>query len=650
MEADEKLLVEDPWVCPNDRELGLRAKLDSGWSFYTNRQQTGKKLLIKEDEIGTIEAIIKKAEEVTLREEYRIGRLVDRLENIKNNAQGNGITTCLLCDEKFGKITATPIKCSICEKAACGKCGVDTMSSGNVPIFLCKLCNEQREFWKKSGAWFFRQLPKHELPSARERHYMASGSFIVSTPELKNKKGNLLSQASEMYSDSDVESDVSSEADDHTRRRAAYRKSQASVSQHETYQHDDENDGHKAGVDDYSSRHSSVLSLDDDRLSRSETPSPSLSNQRGSQHSGHDVSEDESESRNSMILRRSPLMVRKKKRPSNGSVDRRGSGVSWSSDIVSEQNTSHASGNENTEDELYAVDGARGELRGPLGVIEFTVNFIKDARRLDVHIHNAKGLRAMDSNGLSDPYVKVHLLPGANKGNKTRTRTQHKTLNPMFNETLTYHGVTEDDMKSKTLRLQVLDEDKLRRNDFIGETVVPLKSILITNNKKMQKILEPKSETGMDTPSRDDGLGRIYMSLCFVSKESKLVVGILRCCSLVAMDLNGYSDPYVKCYLLPDPNRKTKRRTKVKKRNLNPEFNEHFSYKIAHHELANRTLEVTVWDHDVGKSNDFIGGVHLGIHAKDSLLKQWFEALKYPNKESRYWHVLTREITLNEAE
>jgi hypothetical protein len=46
--------------------------------------------------------------------------------------------------------------------------------------------------------------------------------------------------------------------------------------------------------------------------------------------------------------------------------------------------------------------------------------------------------------------------------------------------------------------------------------------------------------------SRDDGLGRIYISLCFVSKESKLVVGILRCSGLVAMDLNGYSDPYVK--------------------------------------------------------------------------------------------------------
>jgi hypothetical protein len=40
----------------------------------------------------------------------------------------------------------------------------------------------------------------------------------------------------------------------------------------------------------------------------------------------------------------------------------------------------------------------------------------------------------------------------------------------------------------------VLDEDRLGRNDFIGETTIPLKSVLVTNNRKMQKVLEPKSE------------------------------------------------------------------------------------------------------------------------------------------------------------
>ena len=32
-----------------------------------------------------------------------------------------------------------------------------------------------------------------------------------------------------------------------------------------------------------------------------------------------------------------------------------------------------------------------------------------------------------------------------------------------------------------------------------------------------------------------------------------------------------------------------------------------FVYEITHHDLAKKSLELTVWDHDVGKSNDFIG-------------------------------------------
>ena len=36
--------------------------------------------------------------------------------------------------------------------------------------------------------------------------------------------------------------------------------------------------------------------------------------------------------------------------------------------------------------------------------------------------------------------------------NKLRTKTIHKTLNPDWNETLTYYGITEDDMLRKSLR------------------------------------------------------------------------------------------------------------------------------------------------------------------------------------------------------
>jgi hypothetical protein len=60
-------------------------------------------------------------------------------------------------------------------------------------------------------------------------------------------------------------------------------------------------------------------------------------------------------------------------------------------------------------------------------------------------------------------------------------------------------------------------------------------------------------------------------------------------------------------YLKPDKDKKSKFKTTVKKRTLNPEYNEEFNYDIKHNELAKKTLEITVWDRDIGKANDFIG-------------------------------------------
>ena len=37
-------------------------------------------------------------------------------------------------------------------------------------------------------------------------------------------------------------------------------------------------------------------------------------------------------------------------------------------------------------------------------------------------------------------------------------------------------------------------------------------------------------------------------------------------------------------------------------------------------DLQHRVLELTVWDHDLGTSNDFIGGVRIGLGTSD---KSW---------------------------
>lgn len=48
-------------------------------------------------------------------------------------------------------------------------------------------------------------------------------------------------------------------------------------------------------------------------------------------------------------------------------------------------------------------------------------------------------------------------LPCIKQSNKLRTKTLRNTRNPVWNETLTYHGLTDEDMQRKTLRWYTLD-------------------------------------------------------------------------------------------------------------------------------------------------------------------------------------------------
>uniref|UniRef100_A0A4W5M115 C2 domain-containing protein n=1 Tax=Hucho hucho TaxID=62062 RepID=A0A4W5M115_9TELE len=67
--------------------------------------------------------------------------------------------------------------------------------------------------------------------------------------------------------------------------------------------------------------------------------------------------------------------------------------------------------------------------------------------------------------------------------------------------------------------------------------------------------------------------GRVLFSLDYDTQREELQVRVCRCEGLAAARKN-HSDPYAKAYLLPDKSSHSKKKTVVKKKTLNPVFDQ----------------------------------------------------------------------------
>ncbi|XP_061177401.1 phosphatidylinositol 4-phosphate 3-kinase C2 domain-containing subunit alpha-like [Saccostrea echinata] len=95
---------------------------------------------------------------------------------------------------------------------------------------------------------------------------------------------------------------------------------------------------------------------------------------------------------------------------------------------------------------------------------------------------------------------------------------------------------------------------------------------------------------------------------------------ILHIMIMHAKDLPATSElpsPYVKTYLLPDPEKETKRKTKIIKHSTHPTYNEVIEYRMSLDELKQKILQVSVWDHDVLKENNLLGAVYIKLREMD---------------------------------
>uniref|UniRef100_A0A452FMM3 Synaptotagmin-like protein 1 n=1 Tax=Capra hircus TaxID=9925 RepID=A0A452FMM3_CAPHI len=108
--------------------------------------------------------------------------------------------------------------------------------------------------------------------------------------------------------------------------------------------------------------------------------------------------------------------------------------------------------------------------------------------------------------------------------------------------------------------------------------------------------------------------GSLHFALRYEPGAAELRVHVIQCQGLAAARRRR-SDPYVKSYLLPD--KQSKRKTTVKKRNLNPVFNEILRYSVPQTELRGRVLSLSVWHHESLGRNIFLGEVEVPLDTWD---------------------------------
>ncbi|XP_072160586.1 multiple C2 and transmembrane domain-containing protein isoform X2 [Bemisia tabaci] len=231
--------------------------------------------------------------------------------------------------------------------------------------------------------------------------------------------------------------------------------------------------------------------------------------------------------------------------------------------------------------------------------------------QLRVHLRRGKDLVARDKSGTSDPYVKFKV----NGRLMYKSKTIYRDLNPQWDESFT---LPVEDVFTP-VHIKVFDYDWGLQDDFMGASFLDLTALELGRAQDISLTLQ-------DPDKPEEYLGEIVLTTTlwprtqedkeqYFQRNSRIsdmnrrlksqiwssvvTIVLIDAKNLLAMDLDGYSDPYVKFRLGQE-----KYKSKVIYKSLNPTWLEQFDLHL--YDDQSQELEVTVWDKDRSK-DDFIG-------------------------------------------
>uniref|UniRef100_A0A3B3W289 Multiple C2 and transmembrane domain containing 1 n=1 Tax=Poecilia latipinna TaxID=48699 RepID=A0A3B3W289_9TELE len=263
-------------------------------------------------------------------------------------------------------------------------------------------------------------------------------------------------------------------------------------------------------------------------------------------------------------------------------------------------------------------------------------------------------------NCTSDPYVKFKI------GGKEvfRSKTIHKNLNPVWDERV----ILLVETLREPLYVKVFDYDFGLQDDFMGSAYLHLESL--EHQRSLDVTLDlkdpqyPEHDLGSleltVTLSPKEGdirdatmlLRRNWkrsskyqsMRLSDVHRKAQLWRGIVSVSliegrNLQPMDANGFSDPYVKFRMGHQ-----KYKSKTIPKTLNPQWREQFDFHL--YEEQGGYVDITVWDRDAGKKDDFMGRCTIDLSL---LSKEHTHKLDLPLVEGEGVLVLLVTLTASAA-
>ncbi|XP_070321927.1 multiple C2 and transmembrane domain-containing protein 1 isoform X5 [Odocoileus virginianus] len=240
---------------------------------------------------------------------------------------------------------------------------------------------------------------------------------------------------------------------------------------------------------------------------------------------------------------------------------------------------------------------------------------------VSITLIEGRDLKAMDSNGLSDPYVKFRL-----GHQKYKSKIMPKTLNPQWREQFDFHLYEE---RGGIIDITAWDKDAGKRDDFIGRCQIDLSALSREQTHKLElqlqegeghlvllvtltasatvSISDLSINSLEDQKEREEILKRYSPLRIFHNLKDVgfLQVKVIRAEGLMAADVTGKSDPFCVVELNND-----RLLTHTVYKNLNPEWNKVFTFNIKD---IHSVLEVTVYDEDRDRSADFLGKVAIPL-------------------------------------